>query len=267
MTDHPIDPDPFDLLRDHVRAVVLLERPGVDPDDLVAQITGTVDRADRSRGAQVLPLHASGALRSPRSPRRRRWLAAGLVAATVAVGSAGIAAFQGERPADPTADVVCRSSTDPLSSSIGLHADGDPVEQCARLWARGDLPDLDHPTPGGAVPRLVACTSRVNGALEVLPLPDLTTCADLGLLDADVEQADPALALQVRLQRHVAQCHDTAELEAYTVGLIEQLELSTWTVRVAAETTGCATAAIDSATRVITLQADPLAPSSSKENP
>lgn len=249
-------PDPFDVLRAHVRSVALLEPPGVDADELVASITGTTDREAGREGA-----HRRG------SPRRRRWLVAGVATATVAVGGAGIAAYQGSRPTDPTADVVCRSSIDGFGSTVGLRSDGDPIGECARLWARGDLPDLDHPTPGGEVPRLVACTSERTGTIEVLPLDEFTTCADVGLLDADVEQADPVTLLQRRLERHVAECHDAAEVEAYAGGLLDELGLDGWVVGRRPAAGRCATAAVDTGARTVDVLPDPLAPSSSKETP
>ena len=267
--------DPFDVLRSHVRSVALLEHPDTDPDDLVAQITGLADPIpEATREASVLAFPAG---RSPRShgshgsPRRRRWLVAAGVSAIVVVGGAGVAAFVGTRPSTPTADVLCRGSADGKGSAIAVAPGADPIDQCADLWRAGDLPDVDAPgRPTTKVPRLLACTGS-NGSIEVLPLPQSTSCADAGLADADVAGAvaDPQVGLRHQLAREVneAPCADAASVRATVERALETWGFSSWMVTVRDERAACVRALIDPAGTRVELFPDPNTDSSTQETP
>lgn len=261
MTDPSRDPrrDPVEVLQAHVRAVAVLEVPSTDPDDLVADITGSIDRADRSRTAQVLPMHG------PTSPRRRRWLVAGAAAATVAVGAAGVAAYVAARPADPVAGIMCRSSDDFGSASVVLPLDADPVAACANLWKTGDLPGLAGGQASGVVPDLVACTGGA-GAIEVLPVSDDESCATFGLVPAELGP-DPVSILRREVAFELSEgCRSPAELLDVVERQVAELGLTGWEVRLEAGVQ-CALAAIDVAERRIDLIEDPLSSPSRQETP
>lgn len=264
MTDHSKDPlgDPFDLLRTHVRAVALLEQPRTDADELVADITGSVDRADRSRAAQVLPLHGA------RSPRRRRWLVVASATAIAAVGGAGVAAYVSSQPADPVAGIVCRASADFGSTSVVLPIDDDPIAACANLWKTGDLPRLDQGGGSGEVPELAACTGG-GGSVEVLPVADGETCETFGLVTAEL-RPDAAGAVETLARRlsdvHASGCIRVDELRAYAEAQLAELGLVDWKV-VAPVADGCALAATDAASRTVSILEDPRPTPSPQESP
>lgn len=264
MTDPSKDPsgDPFHLLRAHVRAVALLEQPRRDADELVADITGSVDRTDRSRSAQVLPIHGAG------SPRRRRWLLAASAAAVVAVGGAGVAAFVSSRPADPVAGIVCRESGDFGSTSVVLPIDDDPVAACANLWKTGDLPTLGGGAGSGAVPDLVACTGGA-GAVEVLPVAAGQSCETFGLVPAEPSTAaDPVLQLDARVVLgNGAGCRPADELVESARRMLADLEMSEWTVVVDPTAGDCALLAIDANRRHLIVRADLLRTPPQEETP
>lgn len=258
MTDSSKDPlgDPFDLLRAHVRVVALLEQPAVDADELVADITGSIDRADRSRGAQVLPLHG---FPSARSPRRRRWFVAGSVATIVAVGGAGVAAYVALRPSDPVLGINCRESAEPGSASVQLGLDDDPIAACANLWKTGDLPGLGQ-GQSGVVPDLVACTG-VGGAIEVLPVADDESCETFGLEPERGDQlgGDPVAELNEQaIELNQLGCRPKDEMKAAAAELIGRLGLDGWRVEVDPSAGACSVLAVDTPSSQIVVRADPL---------
>ncbi len=243
MTEPTIDPtrDPIDVLRTHVRSVALLERPETTADDLIASITAGSSFAGgdvRRDGSNVIPF---------RSPRRRRWLVATSAVAIVAVGSAGVAAYVGSRPERAIDGVVCRASIDD-SSAIVLSSSDDPIAACSALWVRGDLPNIDEPRPVAKAPRLVACVSAEE-SLYVLPLPDFTSCADVGLRDADVSTAssDPVVELQRELidRINTEACRSAAEVSAFASELLVQFDLSRWRIDIDDPEASCAAVALD----------------------
>lgn len=264
--------DPFDVLRSHVRSVALLEHPDTEPDDLVARITGVDDLDARDASVIALPPHrAPGSPGAARSPRRRRWLVAAGVSAVVVVGGAGVAAFVGARPSNPAADVLCRGSADGTGSAIAVAPGEDPIDQCADLWRIGDLPDVDAPGgPTTKVPRLVACTGS-NGSIEVLPLPDDSSCADAGLDDADVAGAlaDPKLGLRHQLAREVneAPCADVTSVRKTVERALATWGFSSWSITVRDEGATCARALIDPAGTRVELFPDPNTDTSLQETP
>lgn len=122
--------DPLEVLREHAQTVALLERPTIDADDLVDGIL--LD----SFAGRPLVVPASGARRS--SPmlvratrRRRRWAAA--AAAVTLAGAAGVAALPRDTPANPTGDLLCRSTVDGSGITIAVQLGSDPVGQCLEL--------------------------------------------------------------------------------------------------------------------------------------
>jgi hypothetical protein len=257
MTDHSKDPlgDPFDLLRAHVRTVALLEQPTIDADELVADITGSIDRADRSRGAQVLPLHG---FPRARSPRRRRWFVAGAAATIVAVGGAGVAAYVALRPTDPVLGIVCRESADFGSFSVVLPLEGDPVAACANLWktdAKGEVPDL------------IACAGGA-GSVQVFPVVDETSCEFFGFASLDPSAVvDPIQQLNAAVRESNEKCRTAGELSQEAAEVIERLGLTTWTVDVQSPDVGCSLLAVDTDAEVLIVRMDPLRPTSSEEMP
>lgn len=268
MTDSSKDPlgDPFDLLRAHVRVVALLEQPAVDADELVADITGSIDRADRSRGAQVLPLHG---FPSARSPRRRRWFVAGSVATIVAVGGAGVAAYVALRPSDPVAGIVCRESADPNSYSVVLPLEGDPVAACTNLWKTGDLPNPERGEANGEIPELVACEGG-QGAIEVLPVGAVGSCEYVGLVPSgDRSPAEDAVGvLRERVAEHLSGgCRSAADLRDFIEEQLMSLGLTSWEINLLASEGDCALASIESERQQILVIEDPLAPPPPEEKP
>jgi hypothetical protein len=247
--------DPFDELRTHVRAVALLERPTTTPDDLIAMVT------DANPSAPVTVLQAR---------RRRRWLAAGGAVAIVVAGSAGVAAFRGERPDAQIPDVICRSTDRLDSSSLAVDAGSDPIGACAALWSTGQLPDVDRATGTGAVPRLAACTGA-GRSLEVYPLPIGAGCADLGLLDADPSFAadDPVAALQQRIIETInsESCLSAPDAVAAAASLLDELGLSSWAVTEPREAVGCAAISVDVDASTLVVRANPFPAPSIQETP
>ncbi len=262
--------DPFDVLRSHVRSVALLERPDADPDDLVDAITGAgapniASRSagsDRSQRSNVVPL---------RSPRRRRWLVATGAVVIVVAGGAGVAAFRGERPAAPSADVLCHGSVDATGSAIAIAPTDDPIAGCSELWRNGDLPNIDALNkPTTDVPRLVACTG-INGSLEVLPLPELTSCADFGLSDAGAVSVsvDPVTRLRDDLMVEInsGPCLGAPEVEQLALDAIARSGLARWKVEVADPESDCATVAIEPETSRVIVRSHPSATALDQEKP
>jgi len=247
--------DPFDVLRTHVRAVALLERPTAAPDDLVAAIT------DASPSAPVIPL---------RSGHRRRWMATGGAVAIVVVGGAGVAAFRGERPDAQIRDVICRSTAKLDSSGFAVNAGSDPIAACAALWTTGRLPDVDRPTSAGTVPRLAACTG-MDRSIEVYPLSAAASCSDLGLLDADPTFAATDAVMQ--LQRRIA---DTINAESCVSGLaavgaarsaLDELKLSSWTITEPDGPVECAAISVDVGSSMVVVRVNPFPAPSTEETP
>jgi hypothetical protein len=151
----------------------------------------------------------------PARPRRfggwRRWLVAGVVAATLAGGGTA-AAYVAYAPATETSLVRCytkaslEGGNSPVYGSDVVHVSmmsvrgatptvsatpadqPDPIEECSWMWrdgllvpgSRGTIRDIPaNPTPTHPVPPLVACTLH-NGIAAVFPGDD-STCAALGL--------------------------------------------------------------------------------------
>lgn len=242
--------DPFDVLRSHVRSVALLERPTTDTDELIAEITGAGEPNVAPRSNVV----------AFRSPRRRRWLVASSALAIVAVGGAGVAAYMGMRPTRPNDGVVCRASADNLSAIV-VEPTSDPINACAALWIRGDLPDVDDPRPADQPPRLVACVGA-NESLEVIPVPALGSCADLGMSDADVGamSSDPVVELQSvvedRLNAH--ECRSAADAKAVIVEALKRLNLESWSVDMRNAAADCVLVAVEPSTaRVVVINRPP----------
>jgi hypothetical protein len=253
-TSDPSTSDPFEVLRSHVRAVAVLERPSTDPDDLIAGIVAL----EPPNGALVDGSASNVVVL--RSPRRRRWLAAGGAVAIVVAGGAGVAAFRGEKPGVPSADLLCRASPDGEGSSVALQMGDDPVGQCAALWATGRLPDLDGEGETKEVPRLVACTGA-GRTLEVVPLPPSSTCADIGLADADVSGPlnSPEMRMQSRLVDEVnrGQCLDARAAADVVARALSEFGLERWTVEVKDADAGCVIVAIEPETERVVVLPDP----------
>jgi hypothetical protein len=257
----PSTSDPFEVLRSHVRAVAVLERPSTDPDDLIAGIVAL----EPPNGALV-DGSASNVV-ALRSPRRRRWLAAGGAVAIVVAGGAGVAAFRGEKPQRPNDGVVCRGSVDDMTAVV-LGPTADPIGACGELWARGTLPDIDRAGPG-VIPRLVVCTGS-QGPLEVLPLDDLQSCADVGLADADAAEAliDPVAGLQMALTDAVnSQCLSADEAVEIVRRELTTRNLESWAIEVLDPEAECVITGVQPERSAVILRSTPSFSHNGQEKP
>jgi hypothetical protein len=236
--------DPFDLLRQHLRAEAANLEPGTSTGELVAHITLEHDRSQA------------------RAPRRRRrgWLVlvAG-VGAGALVGTVATASLVNHQPVTaPEAGVVCRSAAQPDSSAIVIMAPGDPVEACGHLWRTGALPDVEVVNPPSDPP-LVACTGA-GGALEVYPGDSAEACTAMGLGVADVRATmeDPVRELSMRVGELNLRCLDAQAATTDGRALLDELGLGGWSVAVRPGSATCYALAV--ATNERTLYVTPLPP-------
>ncbi len=189
-----------------------------------------------------------------RRRRRRRLLGGAIVAGVMVSGSAAAALlWRNGQPTRPDLSVLCHASADLSSDAIAISPGADPVQDCGRLWASGQLPVGGQPD---RVPPLVACVGP-RGGIEVFPGP-VDVCAQLGL-----EGADPTLspdnaaivALQERLvdEINLTDCRPVPEVVAAVEAALAESALAGWTVTVApgAESAACGKVAVDTANRTV----------------
>lgn len=126
------------------------------------------------RAAAILERVVSGKVVPFRRPRRRLWIATGVVT-TLAVGGAGVAAFL-QRDADVKVTIACVSDASPdpeITVELGWDGVADPRATCAAAWEDGTLGTDGPPAP------LETC---LNDAGVVVVVPDEDACAASGRL-------------------------------------------------------------------------------------
>ena len=252
--------DPFDVLRDHARAVALADRPTIDADDLVDSIlldsfAGRSPVVPVSRARRSSPMVARASQR-----RRRRWAAAAV--ATTLVGGVGVAALPRDAPADPAGDLLCRSAADGSGVTIAVELVGDPVEQCVEWWRDGSLPSGGTEGPATEVPPLLACTGRL-ALVEVIPVEDGQVCDDFGMVAAETNLGDrPEVTLATELEAfaNTERCRSVDDVLTRAEGLLRDLGLAdTWSIELADPDAPCAAAAVDPTIERVVLRTSPIA--------
>ncbi len=210
--------DPVERMRSAMRA--LHERTDAPP-ALHEQILRSIsqqERPDRSKHR-----------------RRRRGFAVAAVVGLVAAGSTTAAVLLNRDPSTPQFGIACRAAAEIDADAVAVEATSgsDPLAVCARLWERGQLPDVDVPPITGArIPPLTACVGS-DGAIEVFP--NLDSCERLGLVPA-APQPSPETQRIVELQDAVSAlnlegCLAEVAVTERLVEIFDELDLEDWTVR------------------------------------
>jgi hypothetical protein len=224
-----------------------------------------VDVAREERSADEL-VDMVLARRGRRGVSRRRRLAvgAGLVA-VVAGGAVGVAALlRSGQPTAVEAGILCRARAAVDADAFEIASGGDPVADCRQVWMSGQLSNDE-----GTIPELTACVGS-GGTLDVFP-GGLEVCETLGLVPLEPAlSADNAaiVALQDRLVNEVnaVDCRPVQEVLLTVQDLVDTSGLAGWRVvaEPGTESGACAKAAVDSATRTVTVfDLSPPSPSSS----
>ncbi|MDQ3094886.1 MAG: hypothetical protein M3Q82_02840, partial [Actinomycetota bacterium] len=190
------------------------------PAALHGQIVGSISR--------------DGHAEDPKRRRRgRRGFAVAAAVGLVAAGSATAAVLVNRQPSTPQFGIVCRAAATIDADAVAVVApsDNDPLAVCARLWERGQLPDVDAPPITGAlIPPLIACIGS-GGAIEVFP--GLDACGRLGLVPAALESS-PETQRIVELQAAVSElniegCLAEVAVTERLAELLGELGLERWT--------------------------------------
>ncbi|MBI5087338.1 MAG: hypothetical protein HZB15_00270 [Actinobacteria bacterium] len=237
--------DPFDLLRHHVRRQAADAEPGTSTDELVAHITLEHHRNEGAAGARVR--------------RPRRWgLVAMVVTAAAGVGAGAVVTATLDRPHLTQAGVACHSSVGDRSFVI-VSLGNDPIAACAAVWQAGDLPLVDQKSPPSDPP-LVACTGD-RGVFDVYPGTGPEVCAQVGLVEADVEAmlGDPVLELSRRISDEInAQCLSFEAAVERARELLDELQFSDWKVNAIDDGGVCALVGMDdTGTRALNVRTVP----------
>ena len=179
----------------------------------------------------------------------------------LAGGATAAALWNRTKPDKPQQGIACHASLQVVGDEQVIPSAADPLEACAQLWLAGVLPNIDKGGPRTDVaPAQFACVGS-RGALEVFPnLSDPpTTCADLGLVDADTNLSkDPLVVLQDRLTNEInLVCVDVDTARRSIQGALADVGLTDWTVTVRENTTGCVLAGEDPDTKTVYLLTNP----------
>lgn len=233
--------DPLAVLRAALRAMYDAEVVPPDlADRVLASAPETPARVDTSRHRwwrRPLTLVAAGVL------------AAGCVAAATI-------ALRGQ-PTRPEVGIACKSAPTASADVVGAPPAIDAIAACSRVWTSGQLPDPDNPSVGGTVPPLSACIGP-GGLVEVFP--NLEDCRILGLEPADnVLSPENQRALEFQDQVSTLNgegCLDEVEVRTAIGALLEELELSDWTIALTPSMdgrSGCVKGQVDTSRRVVDL--------------
>lgn len=159
-----------------------------------------------------LTLEKTPTAQSLAAKKRRRWIAALVPAALIAVGWTTYALT---RPVTQPAAIACLDKADPekASGSVVAATGEDPVAICARVWEK------DH--GGREAPPLVACVTT-SGAVSVVPGRGAEACERFGRGVLPAEYGDTATrfaGLRDALHRQIPQegsgrCVSLQEAEA-----------------------------------------------------
>lgn len=241
------DSDDVDVVAHWIR-----EHPEVWADAISPLSTDCVDAVV----AEIVSGSRSARLQASAKRRQRKVVAGGALSALlVAGGAVGVAAIvRSGQPTQPSAGVACRDGVDVDANVIVIEPTEDPIGGCGELWATGRFDE-----PGGAqavVPALVACVSE-SGVISVFPGDD-TTCARLGLVDAEPEldatnQAIVALQERIAEDVNLAPCGAAEDVAVIAQRLVDESGLTGWVVETRPDSVGapCAKAAVDATTRVV----------------
>lgn len=222
--------DPCELLSDYLQSTASGLRSDTSSDDLIARIAAT----------------------SAQRPRRSGVAVAAVLAILVA-GGGGLAAALVLRTGDvttPQAGVACRDVFGLGGSVVVAPPSDDPIEECAAIWERGQLPTNTSPGAPPSVPALIACVDD-NGVVNVFPLPPGESCAgvDMAALDGRPIESDPLVVLQTRLSDELNLiCVPPADAPAAIQAILDHLELVDWTIEMRDDAQPCTRAGIDGTT-------------------
>ncbi|MGI8515031.1 MAG: hypothetical protein ACR2NT_07775 [Acidimicrobiia bacterium] len=192
---------------------------------------------------------------SPAAPQRRRQILVwALVAAVVTAFAWALL-----RPITDPLGFACYAAPDLDADRVAIAADDalGPTA-CAPLWANRTLTNSRIVAPGG-VPDLRACLSP-GGGLAVFPTADDRICDRLGLAEPDpasIPAADAVRSLAESLSRRInaTSCFSIDTAASMVRDALDDSGLADWTIATM-PTTGerpCASVAIDSETRTVTL--------------
>ena len=207
----------------------------------------------------------SGRIQPPTKlgPRRsrRRWIAGGTAVVLLAGGATAAALWNRTKPTHPEEGIACHATAQAVGDVAVLPPAADPLDACTKLWLSGALPDISNGGPAtDAAPAQFACVGR-GGGLDVFPnLSDPpTTCADLGLVDADTNVInDPLVLLQDRLSNEInAVCVDVETAKQLIHAALAEVGLNDWTITVHDGTHGCVAAGEDLDTKSVYLATNP----------
>lgn len=223
--------------------------PTMSPAEVESLISDIV--AGRIQAPRVRASHQS----------RRRWIAGGTALVVLAGGATAAALWNRTKPAHPQEGIACHASLEVIGDVQVIPPAEDPLDACAQLWLAGALPDIEN---GGSstdvAPPLFACVGP-GGGLDVFPnLSDPpTTCADLGLVEADTNLSnDPLVVLQDRLVTEINEvCVDVDTAKVLIGAALSDVGLDDWTVVVRDDTHGCVFAGEDLATKSVFLFTNP----------
>lgn len=176
------------------------------------------------------------------SRRRRRTIAAAIVATAFVTGGAVAAVWNDDHGRSSAHRLVCWSDAGPhpaAALAVSWNGDADPTDRCIGAWAeRGG-----HPAVAAD---LRACRAA-DGAVAVLPAPcqqvGLAQFAMTGAPGPDAADADRALASEF-----LARCIPLDAAEPVVRGVLDEHGLAGWTITIAGATGAdepCATTALD----------------------
>lgn len=190
------------------------------------------------------------------SRRHRRNLMVGVAALVLAGGGTAAAVAWFAQPDAPEAGIVCRSAAELDASARVAEPGKDPVDTCRAVWNSGEMAQF---SPNGLAGRPLTACIGPNGAIEVFPGGE-AVCGDLGLPRAETELS-PEVAVIVQLQDQIVteinlvDCVGVADARSIAERLLNDLDLSGWSVKVNASDPNapCAKAAVMTAERQVVI--------------
>lgn len=227
-----------------------------DLDRVSATVSDALDREyEKESGRGDVP-RGAGKWR-----RRRRFVMATLVAVVVGgAATVGYAALTGSSTASD--GIGCYSGDEIGGSATIVGLDGrKATTTCADLWAAGEVVAGTDTAPA---PLHACVSSDGEGPIKVLASTDASVCDRLGMVD------DPNAGLDLEARRfgefsselsNVLEgqefaCVDPVRMRRLVQGLLAEHEMTGWTIRESGEfdqVNRCATLALDSVSRVITM--------------